>query len=227
MPIYHTTLQNINVKEVQRYAGLAKTNFAETEIHQACQEVRILSSPMASWEEYDYHSCTGEIGSTEIYIEGQKIRDYLQSAKKLIFLAATVDESVETAITNYFQQGNYTYALLLDAAATAAVETVADELTKMLQYNYARQGYQLLRRYSPGYGDWPIAFQPQMIKLSHADQIQVTLTESLMLMPRKSVTAVIGLTPNAGSVIKKPLDCQQCTKLNCLARKENNYDSTI
>jgi cobalamin-dependent methionine synthase I len=50
-------------------------------------------------------------------------------------------------------------------------------------------------RFSPGYGDWTLDNQPQVLQLAEAERIGITLTESNIMIPRKSVSAVIGWKP--------------------------------
>jgi hypothetical protein len=81
-----------------------------------------------------------------------------------------------------------------------------------------------LTRYSPGYGDWDITDQPHILALAGGEAIDVSVTPSCMLIPRKSVTAIIGLAP--GTDRPAPPNCasggcKTCSQINCLARKEN------
>lgn len=222
MPIYNAALTKINLQETKRYAGLAKANFNEETIKKACLEAQILSSVQGTWEVYDYHGCAGEVKSLPAaYITGSKINKFLNAAEKLIFLSVTVGQEIEQAVTTYFESGQYAYSLLLDAAATAAVEEAADEMERNIKQVFQSKGYQLLTRFSPGYGDWDIKFQPTMLALANAAKINVKLTESYMLIPRKSITAVIGLVPNQLHTDKEN-SCENCIKINCLARKGSN-----
>jgi vitamin B12 dependent methionine synthase, activation domain len=83
-------------------------------------------------------------------------------------------------------------AVALDAAGTAAVESAADEAEVLLRSEL--KGAELTPRFSPGYGDMPLSFGRDIIKLTEAERyLGVTLTESDTLLPSKSVTAVIGI----------------------------------
>ena len=74
-----------------------------------------------------------------------------------------------------------------------------------------------LSRFSPGYGDFPVAYQPDMLRLTRADRLGMAATGGNMLAPVKSVTAVIGLsdTPKSGGH-----NCESCDKSDCQFRKE-------
>ena len=79
-------------------------------------------------------------------------------------------------------------------------------------------------RFSPGYGDWPLEDQLDMIRLTEAYKIGLSLSTSLMLIPRKSITAIIGLYKETTSQAKEKTNhttkgCANCNKLDCPARK--------
>lgn len=220
MPLYNAMLQSIDCAEVKQYAGLHKTEFPAELIHTACKEAKLLSQAQATWEVYAYDSVTSTIQAKPAYkLEGASIQKHLAQAEKIIVLAATIGETIAEEISSQFREGNYAKALLLDAAATVAVETAADQLETALQPSFAKEGYRFKRRFSPGYGDWEILAQPHMLALSAAVRIGVSLTENYMLLPRKSITAVIGLTRTRDAAPES--SCSSCQQTNCLARKEN------
>lgn len=73
-------------------------------------------------------------------------------------------------------------------------------------------------RFSPGYGDLPLALQRDIFHaLDCARKIGLTLNDSLMMSPAKSVTAIIGITDRAGENTGK--DCTGCDKQDCVFRK--------
>ena len=140
---------------------------------------------------------------------------------KVVLLSATVGQEIEDKITSLFKEGKYALSLILDAAATSAVEQNADLMEKAIFEKVSRQGYKMKWRFSPGYGDWPIEQQPEMIRTSKADVIGVHLTESMMLEPRKSITAIIGLYIIEGNCTNEEQkhNCAACDKTDCIARK--------
>lgn len=222
MPVYNAPLKEIDPAETRRYAGLNKADFDSSIITAACSEVQLLAEPGGIWQLYDYNACSGTVAAEPPFvIEGEKIRRHLAKSLKVAVLAVTIGETVETQITQHFQQGKYAYSLVMDAAATAAVEQVADDMEKTIRQQAAAQGYEMIWRFSPGYGDWDIRSQPEMIRLSQAQRIGVSLTEAMMLLPRKSITAIIGLVPKqAAPAPEQQHSCQACTKTDCLARQQ-------
>jgi len=81
------------------------------------------------------------------------------------------------------------------------------------------KGLYLRPRYSPGYGDFPLTYQKEILELLNAQRrIGLTRTESNMLVPTKSVTAIIGFTTEETSC--HVAKCMTCQAKNCPFRKE-------
>ena len=222
MPVYHAPLLRIDPKETRRYAGLMKAkDFDEQMIEEACEDGLLLAEPRGIWTLYDY-DCAAQVVASEppFHIEGKKIGAHLAGCDKVILLAATVGDFIEDEVTARFSRGSYAASVLLDAAATTAVEQIADGMEKAIAPQMARMGYGMRWRFSPGYGDWPLAQQPELLRTSHAETIGIHLSESLMLVPRKSVTAIIGLYKvEAGKKEHAtPKGCAACGKLDCPSR---------
>lgn len=103
--------------------------------------------------------------------------------------------------------------VIFDAAATTLVERAADAAEAQLVAVASERGLFTNSRYSPGYGDWGLEAQPQMLAAVDAQrQLGLTLTPTLLLVPTKSVTAVVGMfaTP-------QPTSKRLCGK--CLCRE--------
>lgn len=221
MPIYNALLQDIDTKETRRYAGLRQSEFPQELIEEACMEARLLAQPKGIWLLYDYDDVAHTVLSDEPFIlQGESIAKHLKGCSKVIFLAVTVGDTVEEAVTKHFSEGKYAFSTLLDAAATTAVEQIADSMEKYLQMQMARQGLEMKWRFSPGYGDWDIHQQTGVLALSKGADIGMSLTESMMLTPRKSITAVIGLYYKEQECRGKDKkhDCSRCAKIDCQFR---------
>ena len=226
MPIYNPAIKNLDMNELKRYSGLTKcTEFPQRLLDQACTEAQIISQPKAIWQIYDYDANSATILSPiPLTLPPTAISKHLANSLKVIVIAVTIGAKLEEIVSDYFTRNEYTLGLLLDAAGTTAVEIAADQACELIKQQANKEGYSTLFRFSPGYGQWDITVQPQILSLAHAEEINITATPTCMLLPRKSITAVIGLTAN---VCKTGLDrtiqdskCQQCQQVNCLARKD-------
>lgn len=85
-------------------------------------------------------------------------------------------------------------ALLLDAYGTERVEALADALCHTLAAKYGEVGCVLRPRFSPGYGDLPLSVQKDIFSaLDLPKRLNVTLNDSLLISPKKTVTAFVGI----------------------------------
>ena len=82
-------------------------------------------------------------------------------------------------------------ALLSQQIGLDAVEAVMDELEKRLRLEVEVEGRKLKQRRSPGYGDLPLELSREIInRLDATKKIGVSITDSNLLVPSKSVTAI-------------------------------------
>lgn len=222
MPVFNAPVLEISAAETRRYAGLKNSaSFDQKQIADACENALLLLDVRGVWKIYDYDCESRAVKSEpEFFIEGASIASHLAGCEKVACIAVTVGENVEREVTRNFSAGNYVASILLDAAATAAVEQAADALEKVIAREVARDGFKMRWRFSPGYGDWKLDNQREFFRLTGADEIGMRLSSALMLIPRKSVTAIIGLEKVTSNEkfhrVKK--SCATCSKLDCLAR---------
>ena len=109
-------------------------------------------------------------------------------------------------------------AVLYQAAAAAMIETVCDGVNEAIRHEAAGEGLYCRPRFSPGYGDFSIEHQRDFARLLDTPrQIGLTVTESCLLAPTKSVTAVIGLTNTPQPCHRS--GCETCEKTDCAFRR--------
>lgn len=215
--LFNPILNNIDRTETKRYAGMGRSiHFPESIISEACSIVMLEKHIKTVWTLYEY-DCTLGCISGDYKIVSKGLLKHLSGSKQVILMAATVGDSVEIASKKYFEQGEYALGLLIDAAATAAVEQAANALCAMLTAQFINQGITLTARFSPGYGDWSLEEQEKVAPLAHIKAIGVNLTNAKMLIPRKSITAVVGLQTVGGKDSKT--GCGQCTQKDCIMRR--------
>ena len=105
-----------------------------------------------------------------------------------------------------------------DAVCSALIEDYCDEMQAQLAAAEAEGGLYLRPRFSPGYGDFALESQREIFsRLACEKRIGLTLTDTLMMVPFKSVTAVIGVTGTPECAYNK---CAACTNTACAFRTE-------
>ena len=112
----------------------------------------------------------------------------LRGATEAYLFAATLGHDVDRLIRKYAAL-SAADLLIVQAIAATAIEQYIDDET-------ASWGEKLLPRYSPGYGDLPLSVQPDFLAALDAHKtLGITLTETFLMIPSKSVTAIIGIQP--------------------------------
>jgi hypothetical protein len=217
---YRIPIPTLDVHTIRRYAGLKSSEFPPERVREAAQTVRLLAEGVGSIRYYPYDSTTHTIiaESGDLSLTSDAICRHLAEAEEVAVMAVTIGSAVEEAIDSAFSAGEYSRALLLDAAATTATEACADYLNRTVTAEAKRRGLYTAFRFSPGYGYWDITVQSDIVRLSEGDSIGITVTESSMLIPRKSVTAVIPLRAQKAEALAH--GCSACTHQKCPSRKE-------
>lgn len=117
----------------------------------------------------------------------------LLGCEHVILLAATVGLAPDRLMARYATL-HPTKALFFQAIGTERIEALCDSAVAMLSDGLAHTGYALRPRFSPGYGDLPLSFQREIFAvLEPARHIGLSLNDSLLMSPTKSVTALIGV----------------------------------
>ena len=219
-------LTGINRKETLQYLGyLGSVIPAELEADMnRCEELILnCAKPRSVWKLFDLLP-DGSLAGTDFKPQGCDISSLLQNCSKVILFAATLGMEAETVLRRS-QIRNMGDAVILDATASAAIENVCDNLCVSLAQRFAP--HCLTDRFSPGYGDFP--FSQQRIFFDLLDitrQIGVSLSASGLMIPQKSVTALIGLSDRPQS--HRHRGCASCNLFEiCSFRKEGTHCGAI
>lgn len=140
--------------------------------------------------------------SDEIYIAnpknrlgGQAIVKHLRGCEKCVLMAVTLGQQVDRLIRRA-QITDMAKAVALDACASSLIEDLCDQINRQLKVDYQQQRMGLTTRFSPGYGDLSLGAQEIFSNLLEMEKkIGLTQSSEHLLLPRKSVTAIIGLYP--------------------------------
>ena len=153
----------------------------------------------------------------EIEIQSRNLAKNLKNCTRAVLFAATLGAEVDRMI-NRFSVANIAKAAILQAAASAYIEEYCDAKNDEIEQQLYAEPAHLRPRFSPGYGDFNILYQPQILSILKAQTtIGLGCTESYMLTPTKSVTAVIGISTEQETCNKK--GCEVCTRIDCPYRR--------
>lgn len=217
---------NIDEKEVLRYLGYKGQKIEEElllKIRDTIEEGRKLFAPKIMYKEYPINILENgvEVAGTTLVLKGNDIKELLIDSKRCILIAVTIGNYIEKKIRLY-ERIDLTRAMILDSVSTTAVENLCDKVCDLIEKDIIEDFEELTFRYSPGYGDLILNIQKNFIEVLDATRkIGVNVSEHMLLFPRKSVTAIVGIRKKLGKKTKK--SCINCKNYeNCLYRKEEN-----
>jgi len=147
------------------------------------------------------------------------IINLLKGTSYLVLGVVTIGSSLENKVSEFFTQGEYPRAIALDAVGTVAVESLSRYIRNLVCQEAKEQYFKTTRYFSPGYGDWDISQQKDIFKIIPTNKIGVSLTESCMILPRKSLSWIIGIGKDIGMLSKEKDACKICKLKNCQYRK--------
>jgi len=127
-------------------------------------------------------------------LESRQLSKLLQKSDEVLFMAGTAGPEITDRISREMEQGNAAAAVVLDAVASVSADMTLDWIMDVFNKTLRREGRQLTgHRYSPGFGDLPLSNQAVIFRLLGLERLDLRLTESMMLVPEKSVLAIAGI----------------------------------
>ncbi len=209
------TLDKLNRKEAVRYLGGSgiKLNYRMDSLMDECEnEILKKASPKFLYIEKD-------LPFSEI-MQGDDIKRHLEGCEKAVLMCATLGAEIDKLI-RISQISDMARAVVLDSFASVAIEQVCCKVDELLAEKYDE--YYMTFRFSPGYGDYPIELQKDFLKLLDAPRkIGLTTNDNYLLMPAKSVTAVLGLSKT--QIERRKRGCAVCNMRDkCQFRKNGEH----
>lgn len=153
-----------------------------------------------------------------IVFESDVIARLLSPCSKLALLVATIGSRLEEMVVQLSRHKRLLQAAVLDAIGSVAVENVADTVQEKIRNEAEEQGLVISRRFSPGYCDWTIRQQTEFFRAINRENAGVRLTESLLMVPQKSISGIIGIGTSQTRVDRYN-PCIKCNKSNCIGRR--------
>ena len=121
-------------------------------------------------------------------VTSHSLADHLLGCSRAAVFVATVGLAPDRLIARY-SPASLAHACLADALGTERIEALCDLFCTEL----ATKEGALTSRFSPGYGDLPLALQRNIFSILDCARHGVTLNDSLLMSPTKSVSAIVGI----------------------------------
>ena len=183
----------VTVQEVARYlrrGGKAPDGALAARIGELIDEAARVLRPARIWR---------RLPVTQIPSPGTTLLQHLEGCAEAYLACGTIGPGLD-ALQRRVSVTSGADALIVQAVGAALIERYMDDVENEIRAELA-SGETLVTRYSPGYGDFPLEAQREILAiLDTPRKIGVSLTDSLLMVPSKSVSAVIGVTrtPTSG-----------------------------
>lgn len=127
-------------------------------------------------------------------IKSSSLAELLRNSGEAVIMAATSGPRITDEIKRLQNAGDMAEALVFDAAASEITDAGLDWLMGFLRQQFVREGKSLTyMRYSPGYGDLDLSCQELFYRFLNLNEWGIELTEKFILIPEKTVTAIVGI----------------------------------
>ena len=179
-------LEKINMREVLSYLGCRGEAPQEIEqgILSAAELIMKTATPRLAYKITDYDSAL-----SQGLIAGEDIVRLISGCGQIVIFGATLGTAVDTMLSR-LQIRDMAHAVIFDAVASSAIENVCDNFCRDIAAEYG----EITARFSAGYGDYPFSMQWRLSEaLCLEKSIGITLNDSGLMLPQKSVTAIFGI----------------------------------
>ncbi len=158
------------------------------------------------------------------------LRNIFPRADKLALFACTVGPELNRQIADLFEQHEYALGYVLDAVSSCGTERLADlvqagwarDMNELSDNSYRVPSPLVALAYSPGYCGWHVSAQRQLFRFLRPEEIGITLRESCLMEPLKSVSGVFVLGPREIHQFDNTLGfCTECRSATCRGRQQS------
>ena len=140
-------------------------------------------------------------------LTGPLVTRHLAGAQSVVAVVCSIGSDLEDEAAGLFPE-NPLYAMALDGLGNAGVESLAQQVCGQIAEKVLAEGKQASTPLSPGNPDWPVEIgQPQVFALLQQADIGISLTSGGMMIPKKSISFVVGI----GQQMSQDNLCEVCS----------------
>lgn len=211
----------INRAEIIRYLGYGRQvpDVDILALIETCvQEVEAAAEPKSVMRRFPVVVSEDRVQAAGLTFHSRQLARNLQDCEEVVFMAATLGLGVDRLLQKYLKL-QVSKAVVVQATAAAAMEAYCNQCQKELEVRCAKEGLFVRPRYSPGYGDLVLSVQESFLQVLQAPKtVGIVLTEGDIMLPEKSVTAIMGLSPVQTGCHRE--GCEICGNTGCAYRRD-------
>ena len=145
------------------------------------------------------------------------VSNQLRKMENVALFACTAGSGIGDYSKELMHEGDFIKGYIADVVGSEIVEAAMDKIQDDLEEKMEAKRLHITDRYSPGYCGWSVGEQHKLFSFFPKHFCGITLTDSSLMQPIKSVSGVIGIGPN---VSRKGYVCQMCDMVNCIYREK-------
>jgi hypothetical protein len=151
-----------------------------------------------------------------VEFNSKKLSRVMRQCDEAVCFIATIGDEIEREISRLTAQNRLSDAFIVDTLGSLLVEGLVNQFQEEMRSRYRLQGRAASLRFSPGYCDWPIDQQKKIFDLFAQALLEVRLSETCLMSPRKSISGVFGISSKAGGQwVSAHNPCRTCAKKDC------------
>lgn len=226
---FDTTLDKISINSKDLYELMGYGSHIPSEevlgiIDEITNQLRTICKPR-----YGYMLCKGKVISKEhiqientIFKPGAIITNAMKEAQQIAIFTATVGMQFDDWFHQLKEENNIVCDFVANTLGSVIAEAIVELLTKQLAKDAAECNLLTSNNYSPGYCDWELKEQKKLFSIFPSNITRISLTDSCLMLPIKSVSGIIAVGEN---VKKRPYKCDICRMNNCVRNKKKQVES--
>jgi hypothetical protein len=149
------------------------------------------------------------------------IASQLKNSELVALFVTTIGRNVENKSSECFQEGNMLEGYIYNLIGSEIAESAAEYIQNKIKETVAAEMFQITNRFSPGYCNWDVKEQFQLFNLLPKEFDEISLTESGLMNPVKSVSGIIGIGKNVKYGAYK---CKFCKDEKCIYREKKSAE---
>ncbi len=209
-------------REVLAAQGLPEGDALAPRLHRLLDEAlgaaAALVEPRAVCEELSADSFASVLAPLDIPSDDLVVGRVSPRAQALALFVATLGAPLPARIRQLFDEDALAQAWMLDAVASAGADLLTDRLADRYRQDLVARGMNGVRvlPYSPGYCGWPTRGQRPLFDALRPEEIGVTLNDSCLMSPIKTVSGVLVAAPAEAHKFRPDFPfCDDCQTREC------------
>jgi len=149
---------------------------------------------------------------------GKTVAKELRNTASAALFICTAGEGISCRSQDLLSGDDPVLGYVFDLLGSMIVESATDQLQIEIKQMALSEGFLITNRYSPGYCNWSVADQHKLFSFFPPNCCGISLTDSALMHPIKSVSGIIGLGVN---VSFRDYTCNLCSQIDCFHRSHN------